>query len=336
MARVILAADIGGTSSRLAVFDVDAGRLRSVVQERYASSEHRRLEDIVRVFQSSHRLRVDHACFAVAGPVIGGRAETPNLPWTVDATALAREVGLTTVGLLNDLEANAHGIAALDATDFLILNPGSPTAIGNRAVISAGTGLGQAGLYWDGREHHPFASEGGHSDFAPRNDLEVELLRHLRRKHGHVSWERVVSGPGLVGIYEFLRDTGRGSEPAWLRDALRTDDPAAVISRAAQDGSSETCRRALDVFASAYGAEAGNVALGVMATGGVYVGGGIAPKIIDTLTQGIFMEAFRAKGRLRGLLEAMPVRVILNDLAALLGAARWAARRARPTGSAGA
>src|SRR5204862_4963803 len=170
----------------------------------------------------------------------------------------------------NDLEANAYGIPALGAKDLLVLNPGSPTAIGNRAVISAGTGLGEAGLYWDGQEHHPFASEGGHSDFAPRNDLEVELFRHLRNTYGHVSWERVVSGPGLVGVYEFLRDTGRGSEPAWLRDALRTGDRAAVISRAAQDGSSETCRDALDVFVSAYGAEAGNVALGVMDTGGGY------------------------------------------------------------------
>ncbi len=333
---MILAADIGGTSSRLAVFDVDGGQLRPVVQERYASSGSPRLEDIVRAFRTTHRLSVDHACFAVAGAVIGARAQTPNLPWQVDAASLAREIGLPSVGLLNDLEANAYGIPALGAADLVILNAGSPNAVGNQVVISAGTGLGEAGLYWDGHEHHPFASEGGHADFAPRNDLEVELLRHLRRTHDRVSWERVVSGPGLVGIYEFLRDTGRGSEPAWLRDALQAGDPAAVISSAAEDGRSETCRHALDTFVSAYGAEAGNVALGVMATGGVYVGGGIAPKIIDTLRRGIFMEAFRAKGRLRGVLEAIPVRVILNEFTALLGAARWAARRAMRTGAASA
>jgi glucokinase len=331
---MILAADIGGTSSRLAVFDVKAGQLHSVVQERYSSAEHGRLEEIVRAFQSTHALRIDRACFAVAGPVIDGRSDAPNLPWSIDASLLAREIGLASIGLLNDLEANAYGIAELGPEDFEILNVGSTNAAGNQVVISAGTGLGVAGLYWDGQNHHPFATENGHADFAPNNELEIELLHHLRGKYGHVSWERVVSGPGLVGVYEFLRDTGRGSEPPWLRDAFSTEDPAAVISRAAQDGSSEICRHALDVFTSVYGAEAGNVALGVMATGGVYVGGGIAPKIIDTLKRGIFMEAFRAKGRLRGLLEAMPVRVILNDLTALLGAARWAARRSTLTGSA--
>jgi glucokinase len=331
---MILAADIGGTSSRLAVFDVKDGQLRRVVQERYASAGHNRLEEIVRVFQSSHRLRIDHACFAVAGPVIGGRSDAPNLPWSVDASQLAREIGLASVGLLNDLEANAYGIPELGPEDLAVLNAGSTKAAGNQVVISAGTGLGVAGLYWDGQDHHPFATESGHADFAPNTDLEVDLLHHLRGKHGHVSWERVVSGPGLVAVYEFLRDTGRGSEPPWLRDALSKEDLAAVISRAAQDGSSEICRRALDLFTSVYGAEAGNAALGVLATGGVYVGGGIAPKIIDTLKRGIFMEAFLAKGRLRSLLEAMPVRVILNDLTALLGAARWAARQAMLAGPA--
>ena len=331
---MILAADIGGTSSRLAVFDVKDGQLHSVAQERYASAGHDRLEDIVRAFQSSHRLRIDHACFAVAGPVIAGRSDAPNLPWSVDASLLAREVGLGSVGLLNDLEANAYGITELGPEDFAVLNAGSTKAAGNQVVISAGTGLGVAGLYWDGQDHHPFATESGHADFAPTNDLEVDLLHHLRGKHGHVSWERVVSGPGLVAVYEFLRDTGRGSEPPWLRDAFSTEDPAAVISRAAQDGSSDICRHALDLFTSAYGAEAGNVALGVLATGGVYVGGGIAPKIIAALERGTFMGGFLAKGRLRGLLEAMPVRVILNDLTALLGAARWAARRSMPTGPA--
>jgi glucokinase len=326
---MILAADVGGTSSRLGVFEVDGGRIRLVTEAVYPSAGHQGLDEIVRRFLATHHPQVDHAGFAVAGPVLGGRAEAPNLPWTVDAASLARAVGLPTVGLFNDLEANAHGIALLEDQDFLVLNPGSPDASGNRAVISAGTGLGEAGMYWDGREHHPFAGEGGHTDFAPRSDLEVELLLHLRKKFGpHVSWERVVSGPGLANIYEFLRATGRGTEPAWLREALGAGDPPAVISRAAREGTSELCVRALDLFISAYGDEAGNLALKMLATGGVYVGGGIAPKIAETL-QRTFMDAFTAKGRLRRVLEAIPVRVILNDRTALLGAARWSALRAR-------
>jgi glucokinase len=325
---MILAADIGGTSSRIGVFELEGARVRSVTEAVYSSRGHAGLDEIVGAFLSSHRPQVDRAGFAVAGPVIGGRVEAPNLPWAVDARSLARAVGLPAVGLLNDLEANAHGIPLLEDKDFLVLNPGAPDASGNRAVISAGTGLGEAGVYWDGREHHPFAGEGGHADFAPHTDVEVELLVHLRKRFGpHVSWERVVSGPGLTGIYEFLRDTGRGAEPAWLRDALRAGDPPAVISRAAREGTSEICARALSIFVSAYGAEAGNLALKVLATGGVYVGGGIAPKIAETL-QRPFMDAFVAKGRMRRLLEAVPVRVILNDRTALLGAARWTALRA--------
>jgi glucokinase len=326
---MILAADIGGTSSRIGLFEVNAGRLHAVTERIYASGGHRGLDEIVRAFLSTHPQQVDHAGFAVAGPVIGGRVETPNLSWTVDAQELARDLSLPSVGLLNDLEANAHGIPALKDKDFLVLNQGSPDAAGNRAVISAGTGLGEAGIYWDGREYHPFAGEGGHTDFAPRTDTEVALLHHLRGIFGgHISWERVVSGPGLAGIYEFLRDRGHGAEPPWLRDALRAGDPPAVISRAAQEGTSPLCAEAVDLFVSAYGAEAGNLALKLFATGGVYLGGGIAPKIAAALKRGTFMEAFVAKGRLQGLLEAIPVRVILNDRTALLGAARWTALRA--------
>jgi glucokinase len=323
---MILAADVGGTSSRLAVFDVDGGALRLVSEQRYANREHRGLDEIVRAFQSSHRQPVDRASFAVAGPVMGGRVQTPNLPWTVEAPALARALGLPGVSLLNDLEANAHGIPALETKDLLTLNAGSPADDGNQAVISAGTGLGEAGIYRRGGQAHPFAGEGGHTSFAPSTELEVELLLFLRRKVGaHVSWERVVSGPGLVNVYEFLRDTGHGAEPAWLADAMRAGDPSAVISEAAQEGKSELCAQALSLFVSAYGAEAGNLALKVLAIGGVFVGGGIAPKILGALTQGAFMQAFVNKGRLRGLLDGIPVQVILNDGAALLGAARWTA-----------
>jgi glucokinase len=254
---------------------------------------------------------------------------TPNLAWDVDASVIARELDQPQVGLLNDLEANAHGIFTLEDKDFAVLNAGAAGATGNIAVISAGTGLGEAGMYWDGAQHHPFAGEGGHCDYAPRADLEMDLLRFLQRKFGaHVSWERVLSGPGLANIYAFLRDTGRGTEPDWLAAAIRTGDGPAVIARAALEGKSELCVKALDVFVAAYGDEASNLALKLMAAGGVYLGGGIAPRIMDKLKGPAFMEAFTAKGRLRPLLATIPVRVIMNDDTALLGAARCAALRA--------
>lgn len=323
---MILAGDVGGTKTYLAFFQAGGKRLKPVVEGMFPSREHAGLAEIVHQFVSAHGLRVERACFGVAGPIKHGRCEATNLAWVVDARQLASELGIETVGLMNDLEANAYGIAALEAEDFLVLNGGARDAEGNAAVIAAGTGLGEAGLYWDGQQHRPFACEGGHADFAPRNALEVELLRYLLTRFEHVSWERVLSGRGLHNIYLFLRDTGRGTEPAWLTEEMRQRDPAAAISQAALEGRCALCLQALELFVSLYGAEAGNLALKVMATGGVYVGGGIAPKIIDKLKDGTFMEAFTAKGRLKPLLEAIPVGVILNDKTALHGAALWASR----------
>jgi glucokinase len=325
---MILAGDIGGTSSRLAFFAQRGGRPEGVVEETYATADHASLETIVKKFVSSHDLPVDVACFGVAGPVRNGRCDTINLPWAVDARELARALRVKAVGLLNDLEANAYGIVMLAPEDFVVLNQGAPDASGNAAVIAAGTGLGEAGLYWDGGQHRPFAGEGGHASFAPNDPLQVELLGFLMPEFGHVSWERVLSGPGLHNIYRFLRDTGRGEEPAWLTREMRDHDPPAVISRAALAGTSALCRQALELFVSLYGAEAGNLALKVMATAGVYVGGGIAPKIIQKLTGSTFMDAFVAKGRLKPLLQEIPVRIIMNDKAALLGAARFATLQA--------
>jgi len=329
MSGLLLAGDIGGTSTRLGLFEVVGGRPRVVVRERYGSSEHPGLDAIVRLFRQAHGQAIVGACFGVAGPVVGGQhVATPNLAWDVDATVLARELDQPRVGLINDLEANAHGIFTLEDKDFAVLNAGAVGA-GNIAVISAGTGLGEAGMYWDGAQHHPFAGEGGHCDYAPHADLEVDLLRYLQAKFGaHVSWERVLSGPGLASIYAFLRDTSRGTEPDWLAEAIRTGDGPAVISRAALEGKSELCVKALDIFVAAYGDEASNLALKLMATGGVYLGGGIAPRIVDKLKGPAFMEAFTAKGRLGPLLATIPVRVIMNDETALLGAARYAALRA--------
>lgn len=323
---MILAGDVGGTTTRVGWFAVDAGRLVARAVEKYPSHAHAGLAAIVRQFVTDHPAPVERAAFGIAGPVRAGRVETPNLPWVVVAADVARALGVESVDLLNDLAANAHGIGALGPKDLHVLHPGAAGAVGNLAVIAAGTGLGEAGAYWDGRRHHPFACEGGHGDFGPRDALDDELLAYLRTRYGaHVSWERVVSGPGLVTVYEFLRDTGRGTEEPWLRAALSRDDPAAVIAHAGQGGGSPLCAAALARFVSLYGAEAGNLALHVMATGGVYLGGGIAPRILPSLERGGFLDAFLAKGRMRPLLEAIPVRVILNDLTALLGAARHAA-----------
>ncbi len=321
---MILAGDVGGTNTRLALFEMAGDHRRLVVEATFPSREHASLETVLRRFVSGQPRPVTLACFGIAGPVRHGRSEATNLPWVVDSRQLARELGLEKVGLINDLEANAYGIAVLGPKDTVVLNAGAPDAEGNAAIISAGTGLGEAGLYWDGRQHRAFATEGGHASFAPRNPLEMDLLRYLLTQFEHVSFERVLSGPGLLNLYRFLRDTGRGEEPVWLADRLRRQDPSAVIAQVALDGESPLCAQALDVFVSLYGAEAGNLGLKVMATGGVYIGGGIAPKILRKLRDATFLEAFTGKGRMKPLLEAMPVRVILNDKTALLGAARYA------------
>jgi glucokinase len=324
--EMILAGDIGGTSSRLACFKVDNGRLALVAERTYPSRQYKGLDEIAVAFASAQRGTIRSACFGIAGPVRNGRVTTPNLAWIVDSQALARQLHLPAVSLINDLEANAHGIAALEPKDFVTLNPGLPNAQGNTAVISVGTGLGEAGLFWDGQTHHPFACEGGHADFAPRTDLEIELLKYLRARFEHVSWERVLSGPGLYTIYEFLRDTQRGEEPASLAEEIKTKDPSAVISKAGLEGRCELCVQALDLFVSLYGAEAGNLGLKIMATGGVFIGGGVAPKILKKLQEPTFLQAFTAKGRMRPLVESMPVRVILKETTALLGAARCASQ----------
>lgn len=325
---MILAGDIGGTNSRLACFTLEQARLTPVVEEKFPSRNYTSLDEIVRTFVATHNLHVTQACFGIAGPVRHGRSEAINLAWAVDAQQLAQQLGLATTWLINDLEANAYGTAALSPQDFLTLNAGATNAEGNTAVIAAGTGLGEAGLYWDGQRHWPFASEGGHASFAPGNTLQMELWQYLQQRYPHVSWERVLSGPGLHNIYTFLRDTQRGSEPAWLTEAFLHGDPSAAISQAGLAGTCELCVQALDLFVELYGAEAGNLALKFMATGGVFLGGGIAPKIVAKLQAPTFLTAFVAKGRLQTVLEATPVKVILNDQAALYGAARCAALRA--------
>jgi len=321
----VLCGDIGGTKTRLSLFEVGKERLELREERFFPSQEFASLENIVSEFLHAKGISCERACFGIAGPVRDGRSKTTNLPWVVDGRRLARDLGIAEVSLLNDLEANAYGIAVLAASDFLVLNEGNPKAVGNAAVISAGTGLGEAGLYWDGEKHHPFASEGGHADFAPGNELEIALFQYLSKRYGRVSWERVLSGPGLVNIYQFLCEYRQAETPTWLDEEMRTGDPGSAISDAGLTGKCHICAEALDIFVRLYGAEAGNLALKVMAMGGMYLGGGIAPKIAEKLKGPDFMQAFLDKGRMRNMLEEIPIKVILNDRAALLGAARYAA-----------
>jgi glucokinase len=321
---MILAGEIGATRTRLAAFDMQANRLSCVVEKTYLSQQHRGLSEILSLFINSEGIPVHSACLGVAGPVRGGKCKISNLEWTVDSQELASQLKLASVGLINDLEAYAHGVDALESKDFVTLSAGVEDAEGNRVVISARTGLGIAGLYWDGFRHHPFACEGGHADFAPRNDLEMELARHLRGKYQHVSCERILSGPGIKNIYDFLRDMKKAEEPAWLEEQMReAKDPPALISQLALEGKAEICERTMSIFVSVYGSETGNCALNFMATGGVFVGGSIAAKIVPKMLDPVFMKSFLEKGRMQSLLADMPVKIIVNDDTGLIGAARY-------------
>ncbi len=326
---MILAGDIGGTNARLAYFQPQNGHLHLVSERTYPSREHSELGEIVVQFLGDSGAHPDAACFGIAGPVRNGRVDATNLPWAIDQSRLAKQIHLPSTLLINDLEASAWGIGALSATDLVALNHVSGPAIGNQAVIAPGTGLGEAGLFWDGSRHHVFACEGGHTDFGPQGDLQIELVRFLQARFGHVSYERILSGPGLVNVYEFLRDTGCGKESAEFAVLLKNSDPAAAISRAALDGTHPLAEKALDLWISVYGAEAANLALKVMATGGMFLAGGISPKVLAKLKGPLFMQAFLAKGRLRSLVEQISVQVVTNEKAGLLGAARCASVRGK-------
>ncbi|MFY9289014.1 MAG: glucokinase [Alphaproteobacteria bacterium] len=329
----VLAGDIGGTKTFLALFVCEKGKNRLIKEEVFSSRRSPDFEGVLKEFLKGNKLPLRGACFGVAGPVLQGRSETTNLPWTVDAGEIAHRFAIPSVALLNDLEATAYGTLILTEKDYFILNKGEPeidsfetAARGNRAVISAGTGLGEVILFWNGARYQPSASEGGHSDFAPRTPLQVALLEYLWREYPNVSYERILSGPGLFNIYRFLREKGHGEEPPWLAERLAVEDPAAVVSEVALSGKADLCVKALDLFVFVYGAEAGNLALKALATGGIYLGGGIAPKILQKLRDGTFMKAFVDKGRFSSLMSRIPVRIILNEKAALLGAAYYACR----------
>lgn len=319
---MILAGDIGGTNVRLALFEVEPGRLGVREEAKLRSRDFAGLEAAVEKFLAGGKA-VTGAGFGVAGAVRNGRCEATNLPWVVDSAVLARRLSLPNVALVNDLYANAVGLAELSPEDFAVLNEGQEDPEGNRALISAGTGLGEAFLVRSGGGWAPYSSEGGHCSFAPRNPFEVDLLRHLQSKFSHVSFERVLSGPGFVNVYRFERERSEAPEPAWMVEQIsKRGDAAPVVTEAALTGKDAVAERALGHFAAIYGGEAGNLALKVLATAGVFLGGGIAPRILPKLRDGTFFGAFCDKGRFAPFLARIPVKVVLNDKCALLGAAR--------------
>ena len=325
MKRVLLAADVGGTKANLALVEQDGESLRRLRDSEFRTPEFANLVDLARSFVGPDGPRIESACLGVPGPVREGKAKGTNLPWSIDAEEVRTALGIPRLVLVNDLLATGHGIGELPADRLAVLQLGRPQPQGAKVLIAAGTGLGEAFLFWDGRRHIPCPSEGGHADFAPREAVEVDLLRHLAERFGHVSAERVVSGPGLQNIFRFLVETGRAADSPRVRERMEREDASHVISDEALAGTDRACAEALEIFVRAYGAEAGNLALKALATGGVYVGGGIAPKILPKLREGPFLEAFRDKGRLAPLLAEIPVFVILDPKAALYGAIRLAA-----------
>ncbi len=313
----ILCGDIGGTKTRLAIFDLERFP-HSIIEKTYPSRNYSSLTQILSEFLSNQNISTKYAAFGLAGPISERSCNTTNLPWNIDANQIEHDLPIPSVHLINDLEATAYGITALEEKEFYTLQKGSKEASGNRAVIAAGTGLGQAGMYWNGNKHIPFATEGGHCDFAPGSKLEYELLSTLKQNNNNVCWEDLLSGPGLVTIYNFLLDRHQQTKPEWLTSSQNSGEVPQTITDLA-DNSDSVSVEALQIFSRLYGAEAGNLALKMKATGGIYIGGGIAPKILNWLKQPQFLEAFCNKGKMRSLMASIPIRIILNDRAALYG-----------------
>jgi glucokinase len=336
---MILAGDVGGTKVHLALYEFASGKLKQLRQHKFPAHEFASLDEVVLRFLTeggTDATKIEAACFGCPGPVRDGRIKLTNLPWSLDVRELRESLQIEHIFLINDLEANGYGINELSPDAIFTLHPGDPASVGNRGLVSAGTGLGVALLIYDPikQRHLPIPSEGGHVDFAPRNDKEIALLHYLQKTlGGRASFERVVAGIGIKNVYGFLRDDQGMEEPAWLKERMEKEDPNSVIGHCAEDGSSPLCVETMSMFASAYGAMAGNVALTVLAMGGIYLGGGIAPKTLKTLQNGEFVKAFLDKGRMDNILKSVPVRVILDDTCALLGTAAYAeARAAEVTG----
>jgi len=321
---MILAGDVGGTKTNLGLFEREGHGLRLVRSDKFHSPDFPGLSAVIHAFLSDGPVTLEAACFGIPGPVIENRASTPNLAWVVDGALIASDVQVRSVALINDLVATAEGIPLLGAEELATLQEGSPDPVGNRVLIAAGTGLGEALIVRDGERRVVIPSEGGHGDLAARNELEDDLLRYLRKEFGRVSYERVLSGAGLFNVYRFLRDTGWAKESPAVAARMQKENPSAIVSELGLAKGDALCDKALDVFVSVYGAEAGNLALKAMAVGGVLVSGGIAPRIIERMAAGGFVAAFRDKGRLASLMDSLPIHVSLNPRAPLFGAAHVA------------
>ncbi|HEX6480138.1 MAG TPA: glucokinase [Ktedonobacteraceae bacterium] len=323
---MLLAGDIGGTKTKLAVFSPEKGWRVPIAEETFPSADYTGLEELVRMFLAKHDFKIERAGFGVAGPVVEGAATITNLPWVIKEQQLAQELNIPSVSLLNDLEAIAHAIPFLEARDLHTINAGQPVPYGTLAVIAPGTGLGEAFLTWNGSAYQAHNSEGGHGDFAPTTNFQLELLRYVMQRFPHVSYERVCSGKGIPNIYAYLKDSGYAPEPSWLAERLAaSSDRTPIIINAALDPDlpCELCAATLNTFVAILGAEAGNLVLKVLATGGVYIGGGIPPRILPYLDRERFMPSFQHKGRFSKMLSEVPVHVILNPDIALLGAASY-------------
>lgn len=319
---MILAGDIGGTKTLLGIFEKEQGNKHPLFQKAYPSQKYPSLEDIITEFVREYGETPSSASFAVAGPVLKGRSQITNLAWVIDAGTISQVTGISNVHLINDLQATAAAVPSLEEKDLYLLRAGSVDPTGSIAVIAPGTGLGEAYLTWNGQRYVAHPCEGGHASFAPGTALEVDLLVYLYPRFGHLSFERVGSGSGVPNLYEFLLQSGRYSEPAWLKDALsQTDDPTPVIINAALEGKGEICVATLDLFINILGGEVGNFALNIFSTGGIYIGGGIPPRILRRLKQPDFLNAISQKGRMKRVLDEMPIHIIIDPEVALHGAA---------------
>jgi glucokinase len=320
---MILAGDVGGTKTRVALF-AERGGITCIDEEKFASRDFPNLTALLKTFLShEHRKDVTEACFGIAGPIKNGVCQATNLPWKISAKMLSEDLKIPKVDLINDLEANAWGLRCLPPGEFCTINEGEIHP-GNQALISPGTGLGEAGLYWDGKTHRPFPSEGGHCDFSPVNEEEIALLNYLTPEHRHVSFERLLSGPGLIRLYRFLIDTKREKEDPAVSALMKQGEPQRVITQKGVSGESQICVRTCRLFVDLLGSEAGNLALKFLALGGIFVGGGIAPHLVSFFKEEGFLKAFVEKGRLSTVLKKIPIKIVLNDKTALLGAARFA------------
>lgn len=328
---MLVTGDIGGTKTSLALYTLDRGPRDAIAQKTYPSNEYPSLEVLVRKFLEETGYEPSFGTFGVPGPVVEGRSQVTNLPWVVEEEKLKYALNFRAVALLNDLEAISNSIPVLEDDDLHVINDVEPVEGGSKGVVAPGTGLGEGFLVWDGKGYTSCRSEGGHATFSPMDELQTDLMRFLMKRFGHVSCERVCSGLGIPNIYDFLKETGFSPEPEWLAKELEdAEDRTPVILQSAGDDSCELCSETLRLFVSILGGEAGNLGLKVMATGGMYLGGGIPPRIIPALEKGDFMEAFCGKGRLGAVLERVPVYVMIHPQVALLGSARYGLEMMKP------